>query len=196
MGMRVGERGRDLAGDGERATQVEGAFAANHLAKTRPLDVLHDDEGPSVLRRVEVVHAHRVGVLEAASDDGLVAEAPREVLVVGEPPRDDLDRADLVEGQVPRAIDAGHSARADLVEDLVLAADDHPRLEVGRRAQLGLVLGARPEFVGKDGMASRTVTHALFGTVARARLPSFGGLPYNHRSAAARNRSLIKELTP
>ncbi len=117
------------------APQPERPFPADDLAQVGALDVLHDDERPAVLRGVEVVDAHRVRVLEAPRHHRLVAEAAQEVLVVGEPPRDDLDRADLVEGQVPRAVHAGHPARPDLVEDLVLAAQHHARLELGSASE-------------------------------------------------------------
>ena len=141
--------------------EAERAFPPDDLAQVGALDVLHDDEGTPVLRRVEVVHAHRVRVLEAPRHHRLVAEPPQEVLVVGEAPRHDLDGADLVKGEVPRAVDAGHAARPDLVEDLVFPAQHHARLELGSAPKLRLVLGAGAELVGKDGMASRTVTHGL-----------------------------------
>ena len=130
------------------------------LAQVPPLDVLHDDEGPAVLGDVEVVHAHRVGMLQPPRDHRFVAEALQEPLVVAELRGHDLHGADLPEGEMAHAVDGGHPARADLLEDLVFAAHDHARDEVGGGAQGRLVRGTGAEVVGVRGAAGVAVLHA------------------------------------
>jgi hypothetical protein len=161
--VRRGKSGRDLARDDHGAAQRQRPLVADHLAEVLAFHVLHDDERTAVLRHVQVVHAHRVGMLQAARDHGLVAEAAQEVLVVGQAVVHDLDGAHLPEGEVSGPVHRGHPPRPQLAEDLVLAPEDHPRLQLGRGEQVRLVLGTGPELVRKDGMAGRTVTHGLVG---------------------------------
>jgi hypothetical protein len=158
--MRGRERGGDLAADGRRPRDVEGAFLSDHLAQVLPLHVLHDDEGPAVFGDVEVVHAHRVRMLQAARDHRLRPEALQEPLVVAELGGHDLHGADLSEGEMAHAVDRGHPARADLLEDLVFAAHDHARNQVGGGAQGRLVARTGVEVVGVRGAAGVAVLHA------------------------------------
>jgi hypothetical protein len=58
------------------------------------------------------------------------------------------------------AVDRGHAARADLLEDLVFAAHDHARDEVSGGAQRRLVAGTGAEVVGVCGAAGVAVLHA------------------------------------
>ena len=88
------------------------------------------------------------------------AEALQEIRVVGELGPDELDGHDLAEGEVAGAVDGGHAARTDLLEDLVLAPDDHAGNELGGVAQRALVAGTDREIVRVRRVTLVAVFHA------------------------------------
>jgi len=148
-----------LARDLDRPAGAHHLFLAEDAAQAAPLHVLHDDEGPAVVRGVEVVDPDDVGMLQLAGQDGFALEPGQELLVGGEVGADDLDGPDLAEGDVLRLVDRTHPARAQPLEDLVLAAQDEAGHELGDRPQLLLVLRAGCEVDGVGGMAAVAVLH-------------------------------------
>jgi hypothetical protein len=67
---------------------------------------------------------------QLAGHDSFCLEALQEVLVPGDGVIDNLDRAKLVEGDVPPFVNGSHAPNANSREDLVLVPDDHSRLKL------------------------------------------------------------------
>src|SRR6202034_3459104 len=88
-------------------------------------------------------------------------KALQEVRVSGDAVIDNLDGAHFVEGEVPDAVDNAHPAHADPIQNLVLVANDHPRLQLMRALQSGLIRGT-DVIVGRIGlMTGGAVFHSV-----------------------------------
>ena len=191
-GVGGGEGRAHLPRDRQRSRQGQGAVGADHLAQAPPVDVFHDDERPAVLGGVEVLHAHRVGVLELPRHHRFGPEPLQEVGVVGELGTDELYGHDLAEGQMLGAVDGGHPAGADLFEDLVLAPDHHSGDELGGVAERALIAGTDREVV----RVRRVTVVAVFHVPASANSSTAACIPLDAaRRAAIRSRQTEGMMT-
>ncbi len=100
-----------------------GASAATTSLSVRPAQVLHRDVVGAVVLAA-VVDADHVRVLQAGGGRGLAAEALDELVVLGEAAVQHLERDLAAEVGVLGAVDVGHPARADPVDDPVAAVDE------------------------------------------------------------------------
>src|SRR5271166_5565283 len=185
---------RCLRHNTKRPRHRESSLFQQNLADVLALYYFHHDEGAAVLGVVEVVHSDRIRMAELAGDDGFGLEALQEIGISGNAFVDHLDRAHLVERQVPAAIDHAHAANADLIQNLILVADDHPGLKFVRALQASLVRGThvivnriclvtgRTEFHGvtssgqKPGRPRWPIYRHIAGN-AHAETPNCQGLP-------------------
>ena len=132
--VRCLQRTCDLQRIGDRARDLERAFATDHILERLPLDVLEHDVGGALGRAATVGrqllpgvdHGHDVGMVELRDRAGLAPEALQLVCVGGDLAVHQLDRDGPLEHGVEGAIDRRHSAAADLGIESVAAAEERP----------------------------------------------------------------------
>ena len=116
----LGQSFRGLGGELEDASREEGALAQD-LAERPSLHQLHRDV-PDVVHRPDLVDRHDVRVVEGGGGARLLLEAGEPFRVRAGGAAEHLDRDRASQGEVPRAVDLTHAARAELpLEDLVAA---------------------------------------------------------------------------
>ncbi len=92
--------------------------------KVLAVDVLHDDIlGGAIL--ADIMDGDDIGMLQAGGGIGFLAEATQKIFVVGEAFMQHLYGDDPAEQQILAAVDDGHAAAADAVEELITAVE-HP----------------------------------------------------------------------
>jgi hypothetical protein len=123
-GVRVLERGRDLAPDVGRLRRRAAGTGVEEAAQAAPLEQLEDHERDLVV--APVVDRHDVGVVQGRGDLGLGAEPPEEAPVVGEAGVEDLHRHPPAQLHVVGHVDATARARADGREHAVPGGEDAP----------------------------------------------------------------------
>jgi hypothetical protein len=131
--VRRGQPARDLEGDLDGLAGRQRAVL-QALAQRLALQQLHRRVHRALLA-AEIVDREDVGVRERSDGLRLPLEAPERVRVLGEIPREDLDRDLPVEPRVPRAEDDAHPALAELGEDLV-GSEPGPGVDRHRAAPL------------------------------------------------------------
>ena len=121
---------------------------AEQLAERQPVEVLHREEEPTVLRLAVVVDHHDVRMGELREGVCLQAEAidqPIEVLVLRRE-RQDLEGDLATEGHLVREVDGGHPAARDLAHDRIPGAERRPdapaQTEIDAHRALPRVTGA------------------------------------------------------
>ena len=120
-GVRVRERRRDRHRDLDDLRPGEAALARD-LGEVRALDELHHEERRLAVLAV-VVEADDVLVLERGQNARLTRESPSQLLVLGDPRVQELDRDIAPETAVARPPDRAHAALADARTQLVPAGD-------------------------------------------------------------------------
>ncbi len=116
------ERRRDLLAQIDHLLDRKPPNAVDQLLEVVPVDVLEDDELPSgVLAAVD--HGHDVRVCELRHRPRLPAKPLDVLLVVAEPPVEDLQRDLSLEQTVVGPVDLGHPAAAHELLELVAARD-------------------------------------------------------------------------
>src|SRR5208283_2922115 len=113
-------------GDFEGALRRQGA-AIQQLAQAGPFDVFHDDEGEAVFGHVHVEDLDDEGMAETANELRFSQEGLDELRAGVE---QEFQRLELIEQNVPGAIDDAHAATADFVQNLVFAAKYIARVQV------------------------------------------------------------------
>ncbi len=106
------ERGEDLRREVDRAVRLEAAALVDHVLEGRPLEVLHRDVVRAI-RDAAVVDRDDVRVVQPRRRLCLAAEALDELLVLGVPLREHLDRDLAVQGRVLGEPDRRHAAGAE-----------------------------------------------------------------------------------
>ena len=113
------QRGRDLAGDRERAPHGQPALLGDQRLQVGPLDAGHrDPEEVVVLARV--VDRDDVGVVERGREPRLAQEAVAEV-GFAEPRREELQRGPAPQAYVLGPVDDAGAAATELLDDPVAA---------------------------------------------------------------------------
>ncbi len=123
--VRSRQGARHLLADIQGACDGKWPRLLDSVAQVHAFHVLHHDVGAAVFGGVEVIHAHRIRMLQLARDHGFRAETLQESIVFGEPAADHLECANLIEGDVLGFVDRRHAAGADAAQDLILVADHH-----------------------------------------------------------------------
>ena len=107
----------------DRARRVQRRLVLDDLLQRAAVEELHRDVVGAV-PLAAVVDADDVLVLEAGGAGGLAAEALDELLVLGEAAVEHLQRDLAPELEVLGAVDVGHPAGAEALDDPVAAVDD------------------------------------------------------------------------
>jgi hypothetical protein len=132
--VRRAERLRDLAQDGQRARPFDAGRLAQHAAERLPVEVLHDEEDPSVGELAEVRDVTDVGAAGLGGRPRLAAELLQRLGVARDVGPQQLERDLLLEVDVLREVHRAHATLADLREDAVArAGDDLAAAEVDGR---------------------------------------------------------------
>jgi hypothetical protein len=130
----AGERGADLledvgdARDGDRP-------AGDDLVERDAVEELHHQVGHPVVGLAVVVDVDDVRVVDAVRRARL-AEEPRPQVVGVLPRKEDLDRHDPVDQEVPGPVDDAHAARAELLFEPEPPVDDPSQKRVRHRVLL------------------------------------------------------------
>src|SRR5215469_1049724 len=98
---------------------------------------------------------------QLAGHDCFSLKSLQEVLVTGDGIIDHLDRAELVEGDVPSFIDRSHAPNANSREDFVLVTEDHSGLKLLAVLQPGLIRRTDVVITRIDFVARGTIFHRL-----------------------------------
>ncbi len=120
--VRVRERGRDGRAESPRLLPAERA-TADDCVQAVSLDELEDEHRlPAILE--DVVEPDDVRVLEPGKCRGLALEARAELLVVGDPGMQHLERHLAPEPLVVGAPDDAHATATELVAQAIAVRDD------------------------------------------------------------------------
>ena len=133
--VRVGKRGTHLPDDGKRLVRIE-AHAVDDLVEVLPLHVVHDDEEVAGGGLAEIVDGDDIRVVQPRHDPRLALEIVRKAAVPADLERQQFDRDEAVERNLPRQIDCAHAAAADELLHLV-AGEKAGGLLRGRRFPRG-----------------------------------------------------------
>ena len=120
--VRVRERGSDGGAESPRLVPAERA-TADERVQAVALDELEDEHGLSTVLE-DVVEPDDVRVLEPGERRGLALEARAEILVVGDPGVQHLERDLAPESLVVRAPDDAHATATELVAQAIAVRDD------------------------------------------------------------------------
>ena len=122
FGVRVLERGADLAQDVDDPLRRQRPVLSDQGVEIQAIEQLHHVVQPAVLGGAEVVELHRVRGLERGGRAGFALEAPEEQLGIARHLRtDELDRRRPDQQAVARPPDLAHPAATDLLLQDVLA---------------------------------------------------------------------------
>ena len=113
-----------LLDDQAHARHRQRTFLTNELLQAFPLNKLHDDEGTAVFGFVNVVHAHRIGMLEPAGNDRFMLEALHEELIRHEFRGNNLDRPHFIKRQMQRLVHRAHTALPHFGQETIFSAND------------------------------------------------------------------------
>ncbi len=130
------ERLADLRAHARGLARGQGTGLADDRREVLALDQLHHDVRPGVVL-AEVVNGDDVGVAQRRGRPGLVTEPGQEVGVAPELGAQQLDGNVALELRVARAIDAGHAALSEKLQQTVSPAEDAPDLGHGLVISMG-----------------------------------------------------------
>jgi hypothetical protein len=160
LAVRRTETESDAARQGESALDGQGAVV-EQVAEIFSLDVLHSDEGRTILGLVEIENLDDVGVMKLGSGKRLTAEALEEGRILVKFAGDEFECAQAAEQKVFGEIDGAHAAAAEETLDAVLSADDGAGIEVAGGDEQSAVVFAMGVVTGVGRGAERTSFHRL-----------------------------------
>ena len=119
---------QELPSEADRAIQRRRALFSEQPRQGAPRGELHGEEKIAVLF-TKIEGAHDVGVVHPTGEAHLLAEPRHTLSGARQLGAEDLERDDLVQGEIPRLVHHAHPARAQKTDHLV-APVEHRR---GRR---------------------------------------------------------------
>ncbi len=182
FGVRCVERGAGLVDDVGAFFEGEASLLLDQRGEILAFDELHGDELHTI-GFAKIENPDDVFLGDFPSEDQLLLEALKNLLVDGEFRADDFQSDEAVEFEVPRFVDGAHAAFAQHLDNFVAFAEAHAFWQAaggntggaGRRDGLGPALGGRDAvgiarvFIAEEGGIFVATVFAEKGGVAEGK---------------------------